>query len=355
MNILSGLGEPVGAKSRQVSRRSVFMGATGLAALTGLAACSPEETVTPSAPPTKTPEQSAQGKPAELDEDTNKVVLLGTKGGPSVRADTPTISSNVVIIKGVPYVVDAGYGSTLRLLEAGVPLTALRYLLITHHHSDHELEYGPMLYTAWANGLSTPIDTYGPTGIEDLTKNWWQANSLDIEVRIEDEGRVHPDTLVTAHDFDFETAGLVFENDDVQVSALRVPHPMVIDPYAYKFETTDGKTIVFSGDTAYFPALAEFAKGADVLVHEVMYGPGIEALAKRIPNGATLLKHLKESHTLAEDVGKIAQQAEVETLVLSHFVPGDDPSITDEMWEGAVRENFDGNIVVGRDLTEIPF
>lgn len=350
MCVLCGIDESGGATSHRVSRRSVFLGASGLAALTGLAACGAEGAGSPSAPPV-----TSQGQVAELGKDTNKVVLLGTKGGPSVRADTPTISSNVVIIKGVPYVVDAGYGATLRLLEAGVPLTAVRYLLITHHHSDHELEYGPMLYTAWANGLSTPIDTYGPTGLEDLTKNWWQANTLDIQVRIEDEGRVHPDTLVTAHDFDFEKEGLVFENDDVQVSALRVPHPLVRDPYAYKFKTKAGKTIVFSGDTAYFPALAEFAKGADVLVHEVMYGPGIEALAKRIPNGDTLLKHLKESHTLAEDVGRIAQQADVKMLVLSHFVPGDDPSITTEMWESAVRANFDGDILVGQDLTEIPF
>ncbi|MFP5406924.1 MAG: MBL fold metallo-hydrolase, partial [Gammaproteobacteria bacterium] len=206
-----------------------------------------------------------------------------------------------------------------------------------------------------ANGLRTPIDTYGPTGLKDLDRNWWEANKLDIQVRIEDEGRTHPDELVTAHDFDFEKEGVVFENDDVKVSALRVPHPLVRDPYAYKFETKDGKIIVFSGDTAYFPDLARFARGADILVHEVMYGPGIEALARRIPNGATLLKHLKESHTLAEDVGKIAQAAEVKTLVLSHFVPGDDPSITAEMWASPVQANFKGRIVVGKDLAEIPF
>ena len=130
---------------------------------------------------------------------------------------------------------------------------------------------------------------------------------------------------------------------------------MVSNVYACKFETKDGKTVVFSGDTAYFPDLARFAKGADVLVHEVMYGPGIEALAKRIPNRATLLKHLKESHAFAEDVGRIAQAAGVKTLVLSHFVPGDDSSITSELWTVPLRQNFKGNIVVGEDLLEVPF
>ena len=111
--------------------------------------------------------------------------------------------------------------------------------------------------------------------------------------------------------------------------------------------------IVFSGDTAYLPKLAEFARGADVLVHEVMYLPGVDALVKRVPNAATLREHLLASHTLTEDVGRIAQAAGVKMLVLSHFVPGDDASITDEMWAEGVRRHFGGRIVVGADMMEI--
>ena len=110
---------------------------------------------------------------------------------------------------------------------------------------------------------------------------------------------------------------------------------------------------MISGDTAYAPELAEFAKGADVLVHEVMYLPGIETLVKRLPNAARLREHLLASHTVPEDVGKIAASAEVKTLVLTHFVPGDDPSITDEQWTEGVRKHFNGRIIVGKDLLEI--
>jgi ribonuclease BN (tRNA processing enzyme) len=59
------------------------------------------------------------------------------------------------------------------------------------------------------------------------------------------------------------------------------------------------------------------------------------------------------AHTLPEDVGKIAAQAGVKTLVLTHFVPGDDASITDEQWAADARKHFKGEIVVGRDLLEI--
>src|SRR5207248_6633560 len=97
-----------------------------------------------------------------------------------------------------------------------------------------------------------------------------------------------------------------------------------------KFEFP-GKTIVFSGDTAYFPPLAEFAKGADILVHEVMYAPALERLLARTPNAPTLMAHLKASHTLTDEVGRIATQAGVKTLVLSHLVPADDPSVTEQV------------------------
>ena len=85
---------------------------------------------------------------------------------------------------------------------------------------------------------------------------------------------------------------------------------------------------MFSGDTAYFPPLAAFAKGADILVHEVMYGPALEDLVRRNPNAATLMAHLKASHTLTDDVGRIATEAGVKTLVLSHLVPADAAGMT---------------------------
>jgi ribonuclease BN (tRNA processing enzyme) len=142
------------------------------------------------------------------------------------------------------------------------------------------------------------------------------------------------------------------KNEDVTVTSLQVKHPPITQSYAYRFDAKD-RSVVISGDTAYLPTLAEFAKGADVLVHEVMYLPGIEALLQRLPNAARLRQHLMAAHTASEDVGRIAAQAGVKTLVLSHFVPGDDPSITDDQWADGVRKHFNGEIIVGKDLMEI--
>jgi ribonuclease BN (tRNA processing enzyme) len=294
------------------------------------------------------PFSAAQGQSAAT---TDRLVLLGTKGGPSVRSDNPFPSSNVLVLKGVPYVVDTGYGVTLRLNQAKVPLQSLRYVFITHHHSDHNLEYGNLLYNAWIVGLKTPVQTYGPKGMVGMDQAIWQAHRFDIETRMADEGRPDLRRLVQAHDL---TAGVVLDNGEVKVSAMRNHHPPIEDSYALKFES-GGKTIVFSGDTSYHPPLAEFAAGADYLVHEVMNEHGIERMVRRVSTNAdTLLEHLKASHTLAEDVGRIAAKARVKNLVLTHFVPSDDRSITDEDWLREVRKHYAGNVIVGRDLLDIP-
>ena len=277
-----------------------------------------------------------------------RIVFLGTKGGPRVGigASNP---ANLVMINDTPFVIDCGMGVSRQLLSAGVPIPSVKYIFITHHHSDHDLEYGNLFYNAWASGLSTPINSFGPKNIEAMTKAFWELNKFDVETRIDDEGRPDPRKLLIAKDID---EGVVLETADVKVTAFRTPHPPIVDNFAYKFETPDG-TIVFSGDTAYNPKLAEFAKGADVLVHECMYMPAVDRLVIKAKNGATLKKHLLESHTTTEDVGRIAAAAGVKVLVMSHFVPGDDPLVTNDNWTEDVKKNFSGRIVLAKDLMEL--
>ena len=279
-----------------------------------------------------------------------RIVLLGTKGGPRVGEAGRSNPATLLVINDVPYLIDCGYGVTKQLITAGIALDRLRYIFITHHHSDHNLEFGPLIYNTWITGLPAQIDAYGPPGLTKMAQQFFDYQKFDIDVRIVDEGRTDPRKLLTTHEI--SKPGVVLTNTDVNVSMCVVRHPPIKDAYAYRFDAKD-RSVVISGDTAYAPELAEFAKGADVLVHEVMYLPGIEALLKRLPNAKRLREHLMAAHTLPEDVGKIAAQAGVKTLVLTHFVPGDDASITDEQWSADIRKHFKGQIVVGRDLMEL--
>jgi ribonuclease BN (tRNA processing enzyme) len=277
-----------------------------------------------------------------------RIVFLGTKGGPRVGVG-PSNPANLVVVNDTPFVIDCGMGVSRQLAAAGIPLESVKYIFISHHHSDHNLEYGNLVYNAWATGLSTPIHSFGPKGIEAMTRTYFDLNKFDIETRIDDEGRPDLRKLLIARDITDD--GVVLHTADVKVTAFRTPHPPITDNFAYKFEAPDG-VIVFSSDTSYNPKLAEFAKGADVLVHEALYLPWVDRLVARVKNGATLKKHLLESHTAAEDVGRIAEAANVKLLVMSHLVPGE-LDVTDEDWRSEASKTFKGRIIVARDLMEL--
>ncbi len=98
--------------------------------------------------------------------------------------------------------------------------------------------------------------------------------------------------------------------------------------FGYRFDAAD-RSIVISGDTAPSDELIALARGADVLVHDALFPAGVDRLVANVPNAATLKQSILSHHTTAEDAGRVAQAAGVKTLVLSHFVPPDDPAITD--------------------------
>jgi ribonuclease BN (tRNA processing enzyme) len=278
-----------------------------------------------------------------------KVILLGTRGGPRVN-EGPAGPANLVVAGGRSYVVDCGYGVTRQLVKAGMQVHDVRTILITHNHSDHMLELGPLIYSAWAGGLREPIDVWGPPPLAAALSAFMDYMAFDIDTRIADEGRQDLRKLVRVHEF--EAHGPVFEAPGLKVSAVRVRHPPITNAHAYRFDTP-GRSIVLSGDTTYSPELIAFAKGADVLVHEVMHLGGIERLLARLPNATTLRSHLLASHTTTEQLGEVAAAARVKKLVLSHYVPADDPSITDAMWTEGVAKHYSGEIVLGRDLMTV--
>ena len=122
----------------------------------------------------------------------NYVALLGTKGGPAIRPGSSMPTSNLYVLNDQKIVVDCGLGVTKGLVDQGIQLKDLSLIFITHLHSDHYLELGPMLHTAWTAGLKTPVVVYGPRGLLDYWLGFIASMKADIELRIEDEGRPDP-------------------------------------------------------------------------------------------------------------------------------------------------------------------
>lgn len=283
-----------------------------------------------------------------LNEDGDRLVLLGTQGGPLIRSYKQTPSANLIVYQKIPFIIDTGYGTTFKLKEAGINLSTIKHIFITHFHSDHYLDLGPLLYNAWISGLAEPINVYAPAGLKAMLNAFWESNRFDIDTRIKDEERPDIRQLVITHEI---SEGMLIANSDFEISALKNIHPPIENSYAFKFKL--GKTIiVFSGDTIYCPALITFAAGADYLIHEVMYPAAVDEMAKRRPNAGRLITSIKSHHTKPEDAGRIAKAANVKNLILNHFVPPDDKSLTGQTWIDAVSSNFSGNIIVGRDLMQ---
>lgn len=275
----------------------------------------------------------------------DRLVILGSKGGPAIRPGGPSPSSSLLELGGRGIVVDCGLGVTRGLTDAGMNLKALDLIFITHLHSDHVLELGPLIHTAWTAGLSRPVTVFGPPGTADYWRHFIRSLQFDIDTRIDDEGRPDIRSLVRVKEFG---EGMVLEDGELKVRALRVNHPPVVDCFALRFEH-GGRSIVFSSDTAFFPPLAGFAKNADILVHEAMLEEGIDRLVARTGNGVRLRQHLLASHSFAGEAGRIAAEAAVRKLVLNHLIPADDMEIGEADWIEAVRKSWDGELLVGRD------
>jgi ribonuclease BN (tRNA processing enzyme) len=328
-------------KSRlpQLSRRMLIAGAAATPALA---------LTTPGAAQTRSAAEQAQA--ALKGAKGTKLVLLGTAAGP-VPGRARKMTSHVMLSNGSAYVLDCGLGVTDRLAQTGIPFSALKSIFITHHHADHNIEYGPLLIIGWIQGLRLDVRAYGPPPLRQMTEDFLRAYKTTVDFWAEDL-KMKPLAAVEVQEV--AAAGAVMQDDNVKVTAAIVQHPPVKPALAYRFDFKD-RSIAFSGDTAPSEAVAQLAKGADVLVHETMYVPALEKyIREQIAKGRPVkyepyMAHMHADHTPAEDVGRIAQEAGVKTLVLSHLTPAID-SISDDTWRAPVAKSFKGEIIVAKDL-----
>jgi ribonuclease BN (tRNA processing enzyme) len=328
---------------------------------------------------------------------TTKLVLLGTAGGPLPSTVRSGICS-AVVVDGRTYVVDCG-GSATRQLRRARLLGGLHRVLLTHLHSDHTCDFFNLFLLGWPIiQWNPPVHVFGPgsaggagalppddagrpvvlhnpanptPGLVDLTEAQFQAHAYDINIRMREAGRHDLRALLVPHELEVPAGPgeaspnrvapemdpiLVEEDDGVRISATLVAHAPVFPAFAFRFDTPAG-SVVFSGDTAPCPNLLRLAGGAGTLVHEVFDDTPAAGDDGEVPDtdeaweAARRHHHMVTSHTPLSAIGRVAAEAGVRRLVLTHFIPGDDV-LPDEHWQKGVT-GFDGEVVVGRDLMEL--
>jgi ribonuclease BN (tRNA processing enzyme) len=299
---------------------------------------------------------------------TTELVLLGTAGGPMPVPGRAGVAS-AVVVDGDVYLVDCGRGAPSAFADAGLDFARLRAVLLTHLHVDHIGDLAGMLLYPWG-ARTRPVDVVGPcctTGIPDddgelhrdmlVRPDRPSPGTVDLlgyliggfayHLNVMPLDAPMPDASLIARARDIEPPArmvVVYENPSVRVTATTVHHGHVAPALAYRFDTADG-SIVFSGDTTPGDELVELARGADVLVHEVI---DLDFMERHGTVGAEL-QAMADLHTDVTRVGAIAQRAGVGELVLNHYLPADPTAIADHEWAARAGAGFGGLTVAGVD------
>ena len=268
-----------------------------------------------------------------------RVILLGT-GTPNPEPSHSGPAVAIVSGKNV-YMVDSGAGVVRRAVEAGITMDQLTRVFITHLHSDHTIGLPDLIFTPAVTGRKAPLEIYGPPGLHTMVSHVMQAWKEDREIRLHGlEPSVKEAYVVHARDV---KPGLIYSDGAVKVRAFEVAHGSWKHAYGYRFEA-GGKSIVISGDTAWSEHLIDAARGCDILVHEFYSQKGWEG---RTPEWRRYHAAFQIS---AVDLGKLAARVRPGKLVLYHELP---MGQTPEEVLGEIRQNFEGEVLYGKDLDVI--
>ena len=292
-----------------------------------------------------------------------RLVLLGTQGGPNYTAARGECAS-ALLIDGRPYLVDCGYGTLAALKKAGVNHRQIAQVFITHLHDDHTADLPALLIRQWTDGRIEPTTVIGPYGTAKMVEAVIAFGEANAAIRLVDEARsVKPAEMFKGRDIAATPAPIdVFRDDRLTVRAVENTHyppeskrRMPYRSVAYRCDTPV-RSIVFSGDTSYSSGLVALAKGADVLVCEAMdvaaMRKAFEGMVGRgmyADNPEGVWRHIVATHTPLEEAGRMAAEAGVRTLVLTHIIPGALDPLPDETYLAPVRKMFRGTVVLGRD------
>ncbi len=194
-----------------------------------------------------------------------------------------------------------------------------------------------MILTPWVEGRNVPLEVYGPEGIKSMTNHILEAYKEDIRYRLYGlEPANNEGWRVNAHEI---KEGLIYTDKNVKVEAFSVEHGSWPNAYGFRFTTPD-KTIVISGDTKPNDNILKYAKGADILIHEVYKAADYDKKTE------FWQKYHKQNHTSTHELAKIANQTKPGLLILYHtlYWGATDQDILDE-----ISTIYKGKVVVGAD------
>jgi len=269
------------------------------------------------------------------------IVLTGT-GSPLPDANRAG-PSTLVKVDNCHVLVDAGRGVVMRMAGAGSLPIFLRAVLLTHLHSDHICDLNDVITTHWvmSQGNAT-LPIYGPPGTLEFVNRQMHALEADISYRIEHHEELTNGPRVEVAEL---TPGEQFTLDDLSIRTAATEHAPVKPTLGYRIEHND-VAVALVGDTVPCEGVDELAREADAYVQTVIRSD----LVGLSPN--SMMLDILDYHSDVEQAAQTAARANVKRLVLTHMVPAPTEDQYSE-WIAKAQEHFDGEVVIGDDLTTI--
>ncbi len=244
-----------------------------------------------------------------------EVTILGS--GASLLSTDRVLSGLMIETAGEPLIFDMGAGVLHRLSCSLNELTRIEHLFVSHLHVDHVTDIVALIQSLWLMGYDKTLNIYAPVDMQKM------ANLLgDLFPYLQGKVKLKYHRL---------EPGFQVKTENWNVLTFPVNHGD-FEAYGFHIEA-EGKRVIYSGDTAPSKELVKAAKGADLLIHEC-------SLPDR-------MKEMAPNHTTPGELGKIAAQAEVKTLVITHLYP----ELIEELGDAlrSIRASFSGKIIVPRD------
>jgi ribonuclease BN (tRNA processing enzyme) len=293
-------------------------------------------------------------------------ITLGTGGGPVVRVGRSE-PANALVVGDAIYLFDVGNGVLRQMAAAKLKLQGLRAIFISHHHIDHNADLGVVLINRWLFDGYAPLPVIGPPGTASLAADLIKAYRATELAPISVGGPKKPPLTSTAAASDMPAElnepQVVYQDKNIRVLAITNDHYHFPEgseeqrfsrSYALRIEASD-RTFLYTGDTGPSKNVERLARGADVLISEVIDIERMRSIlraAKDIPPAVLpgKLAHMQEDHLTPTEAGKLAAAAGVKELVLTHLVPGMDSETDLSGYTKDIATHFGGPVHLARDL-----